>query len=76
MSLIKTSIFAASALAIVGFGATITPETAQAGIANNERLNVCAWYKARAMSNGRRGLRAEAEHYWFLYRECMHYRID
>ena len=50
MSLIKTTIFAASALAIVGFGATITPETAQAGIANNERLNVCACASLAAMS--------------------------
>ncbi|MGI9484049.1 MAG: hypothetical protein ACR2OR_17000 [Hyphomicrobiales bacterium] len=76
MSPIKSTIIAAATFAIVGFGVSLSPNSADAGVSNSERLNVCAWYKSRAMSNGRRGLREEAEHYWFLYRECMRYRID
>lgn len=76
MSPSKTLTIAAAAIAFGVFGSTIAPQTASAGYINNERLNVCAWYKSRAMSAGRRGQRGAAEHYWFLYRECMHYRID
>lgn len=76
MSLTKPTLFAAAAaIAITAFAATLTSNAAHAGV-NNERLNECAWYKSRAMANGRAGDRAQAEHYWFLYRECMNYRID
>ena len=76
MSLTRNIIFAAAAaITIVGASATINSTTAEAGT-NSERLNTCAWYKSKAMANGRSGYLGEADHYWFLYRECMHYRID
>jgi len=77
MSLRKTALFAAAAsFAVIGITSSISINPAEAGIANSERLNVCSWYKSRAMSNGRHGYVEESEHYWFLYRECMRGRID
>jgi hypothetical protein len=75
MSLTKTTLLAAAAIvAIAGIGST--SNSARAGFGNNERLNTCSWYKARAMSNGRQGYFEESEQYWFLYRQCMKNRID
>ena len=74
MSATKITLLAAAAMiAAVGIGSTSNP--AEAG-AYNERLNVCSWYKSRAMSHGRQGNLGESEHYWFLFRECMNDRID
>ena len=73
MSATKITLAAAAIIAIAGIGSL--PNPAEAG-AYNERLNVCSWYKSRAMSHGRQGNYGEADHFWYLFRQCMKDRID
>jgi len=71
----NTLIAAAAAIAITSFGPTLTSSPAEASF-NNERLDTCVWYRKRAMASGRAGDLEKADHYWYLFRECMAYRID
>jgi len=58
------------ALVMLSFAGLALPQNAQASAEGNS--DECAWFKSRAMAEGRAGNRADAEHYWQVYYDCMY----